>query len=527
MKKYKLFSLIALSSMFLTSLSGCNSSTESSDILYLKVLNAGDYIYLNNPDDGYDDPDLTEQYVTWINTPSVKEKYFGKDFNKRIEIIYDTYDTNETMFNELKTGKSTYDLVCSSDYMIQKLAKANMVQKVDKTKVENYTENSSSFLTGSDGKLAQVYIDPNNHEIGTLNDYAIGYMWGTLGIMYNPTYRRIKNKTIEEVIEDFSRPSGWNTLWEYHENYQSCASIKDSMRDTYAMGLIHTFSDEFEKLYNDYEGNYGEEYNELLSEIFNRNDDETIEKVQQSLIELKDYIYGFEVDTGKSDIVTQKVGINLCWSGDAVYSMDTAEENGVELYFSIPSYCTNIWFDAFSILSNVTGDKLNASYSFLDFISLPESASQNMEYVGYTSFIAGDSVFDTVTDWYEARDTDEEGEYIDTEGTVPYDLTYFFKKDEEDDNDYVIYVAEDQLNRQMRAQYPLESDLPHLAIMQDFGEAQNGKIVSMWEKVKVNPLPTWVIVIVIAGFVGLLSFLGSYQLIKKAKVKKRKKLREK
>ena len=527
MKKIKLLSLIGLSSLLLTAMSGCQSSSSDEDIVYLKVLNAGDYIYLNSPDDGYEDPDLTDQYVEWINTPSVKEKYFGKDFNKRIEIIYDTYDTNETMYNELKTGKSSYDLVCSSDYMIQKLAKANMVQKVDKTKINNYTTYSSSFLTGEDGKLAKVYIDPDNKGLGTINDYAVGYMWGTLGIMFNPTYRRIKDRTVEEVIKDFTSPDGWNTLRDKHENYQSCASIKDSMRDTYAMGLIHTFSDEFKKLYEEYDGNYNDEYNEKLSTIFNRNDDATIEKVQQLLIELKDYIYGFEVDTGKSDIVTQKVGINLCWSGDAVYSMDTAEENDVMLYYAIPSYCANIWFDAFSILSNVEGDKLNASYSFLDFISMPKNASQNMSYIGYTSFIGGDEVFEYVEDCYEAREVDEDGNYIEDDELVAYDLSYFFKQDEEDTNDYTVYVTEDQVNRQMRAQYPMESDIPHLAIMQDFGTTQNDKIVSMWEKVKVNPLPTWVVVIVIAGFVALLGYLGSYKLIKKAKVARRKKYREK
>ena len=526
MKNIKFISLIGLAGMMLTSLSGCSSETDS-NTLYLKVLNAGDYIYLNDPDNGYEEADLTEQYVEWINTPEIKEKYFGEGFDKEIGIIYDTYDTNETMFNELKTGKSTYDLVCSSDYMIQKMAKFKMIQEIDMNRVENYQNYASPFLIGENGKLAKVDIDPTNPELGTLNDFAIGYMWGTLGLMYNPSYKRIKNKTPEEVIEDFSSPNGWDVLWEEHEAYQSCASIKDSMRDTYAMGLVHTFSDEFKELYEEYQGNYNDEYNTKLSEIFNRHDNETIDKVQESLIELKDYIYGFEVDTGKSDIVTQKVGINLCWSGDAVYSMDTAEENDVLLYFAIPSYCCNIWFDAFSILSEVKDERLDAAYSFLDFISSPLIASENMDYVGYTPFIAGDDVFSLVEDWYEARDVDENDEYIETEGTIPYDLSYFFRTNEDDETEYVVYVEEDQINRQMRAQYPMEEDLPHLAIMQDFGETQNNKIVSMWEKVKVNPLPIWVVIIVVGGFVGLLSFFGSYKLIKKAKIRKRKKLREK
>lgn len=525
MKKNKLIYIVGALLLMVSTLSGCKS--EDNDVLYLKVLNAGDYIYLNDPANGYENDDLVDQYVTWINDPETKEKYFGKDFNKRVEIIYDTYDTNETMYNELKTGKSSYDLVCSSDYMIQKMAKAGMIKKIDRSRIENYDTYSSEFLTGDDGKLAQVLIDPENANEGTLNEYAIGYMWGTLGIMYNPEFRRISGKTKEEVIEDFSSPDGWNTLWDKHENYQSCASIKDSMRDTYAMGIAYTFKDEFKDLYEKYEGNYNEEYNELISEIFNRHDDETIDKVQNNLITLKDYIYGFEVDTGKMDIVTQKVGINLCWSGDAVYSMETAEENDVYLYFSIPKYIANIWFDAFSIMNDVEGERLDASYSFLDFLSDPANASQNMDYVGYTPFIAGDDVFSLVSEWYEEREVDENDEYIDNEELVPYDLSYFFKQDEFDESDYTVYVSEEQLNREMRAQYPMEEDLPHLAIMQDFGTAQNDKIVSMWEKVKVNPLPIWVSVVVIAAFVGMLALFASSKLIHKAKVLKRKKIREK
>jgi len=500
-------------------ISSCSSSTNDENILYLKVLNAGDYIYLNSPDDGYEEDDLTVQFENWINNKENKEKYFGEGFNREIKVIYDTYDTNETMFNELKTGKSTYDLVCSSDYMIQKLAKSNMIKKIDKSKISNYTTFSSSFLTGEDGKLAKVYIDPNDQSLGTLNDYTVGYMWGTLGLMYDPEFSRISGLSKEEVIEDFSRPNGWDTLWEKSDNYKGVASIKDSMRDTYAMGLVHVFSNEFKEIYKKYAGNYNSEYNDKLSEIFNRNDDETITKVQEALIELKDTIYGFEVDTGKSDIVTGKVGINLCWSGDAVYSMNTAEEYDKYLYFSIPSYCCNIWFDGFTLMnnSNSSTEKENASYAFLDFLSLPINASKNMDYVGYTSFIAGDEVFDYVSEIY----TSEE------ENTYPYDLSYFFKKGEDDANSYVINVDSEQINRQMRAQYPLESDLPHLAIMQDFGATQNDKIVAMWEKVKVNPLPVWVIVVVLVAFFGLLIFLGSYKLIKKYKVAKRKKIRNK
>lgn len=522
-----LISSLGIMSLAMTS---CASSMDTADVLYLRVLNAGDYIYENDPDNGYDDPDLTEQYTEWINEPENKAHYFGSDFSKRVEIVYDTYDVNETMYNELKTGKSNYDLVCTSDYMIQKLAKAGMIQKVDKSRIPNYEDNASQFLIGDDGKLSKVEIDPDDPSFGTLNDFAIGYMRGTLGILFNPAFPKINDRSEEEVIEDFTAPDGWDVLWNKGEYYKGITSIKDSMRDTYAMGIAHALVDEngeneFAKLYEEYAGNYGEEYNAKLSEFFNRSDDYTIGLVQNALIALKDNIYGFEVDTGKNDIVTGKVGVNLAWSGDAVYSMDLAEDEEIELYYSIPSYVANIWFDGFTMLSNIEEDHVSAAYSFLDFLSDPSIASENMDYVGYTPFIAGKDIFDLVAEWYDPR-YDEEGNFDDTVETVPYDLTYFFKNGEDDDSDYVVNVSPDQLNRQMRAQYPLKSDLPHLAIMQDFG-VQNDKIVSMWENVKVNPLPIWVTIIVILGFVGIIGFLGSYKLIKKYKIKKRKALRDK
>ncbi len=141
-----------------------------------------------------------------------------------------------------------------------------------------------------------------------------------------------------------------------------------------------------------------------------------------------------------------------------------------------------------------------------------------MDYIGYTPFVAGDEVLAQVHDWYDA----EEGEE-----TVDYDLSYFFNGTlENEDSDPVIHCSPEQTNRQLRAQYPEESEIDHLCVMKDFGVA-NDSIVTMWENVKVNPLPTWVKVVVIFSLVVFLGYLASYKLIKKAKINYRKSLRNK
>ncbi len=521
MKYSKIFGLI--SAFLLVSMSATSCGTNySSDVTYLHVYNWQDYIYQYDPEsETYQDPDMIDQFEEYINQPENMKTY---GLTKKVEVIYDTFDTPETMYNELKLNKTSYDLMAPSDYMIQKLAlnldglSSTRIQKIDFSRVPNYSKYASKFLIDN---LKDILIDENDPSKGTLNDYALGYMWGTLGMLYNPGAKTLANKgyTEEQVIEDFSQPDAWNILWE-NDDYAHIASIKDSIRDTYSMGIMRVYNDEFKSLKEQFEANKIDKatYKSEINKIFNRSDSETISKVQAALIELKSKIYGFEVDTGKTDIVTGKIGINLAWSGDAVYSMDQAEEYDQYFYYAIPSYGANIWFDGWCIPESCQGENLSAAYAFIDFLSIPSKAAMNMDYIGYTPFVAGDEVLAQVHDWYDA----EEGEE-----TVDYDLSYFFNGTlENEDSDPVIHCSPEQTNRQLRAQYPEESEIDHLCVMKDFGVA-NDSIVTMWENVKVNPLPTWVKVVVIFSLVVFLGYLASYKLIKKAKINYRKSLRNK
>ena len=242
-----------------------------------------------------------------------------------------------------------------------------------------------------------------------------------------------------------------------------------------------------------------------------RHDDETLSLVEHSLSVLKKNIYGFEVDSGKNDIVTGKVDINLAWSGDAVFSMNTAEEeDGVILNYSIPEEGSNIWFDGWCMPK---GANKELAYEFLNFISLPSIARLNMEFIGYTSFIAGDEILDMVWDWYG----DEEGEYS-------VDLTYFFDgslSDEYDTSKMVVKTAE--LGRQFSAQYPSLDVVNRCAVMEDFGD-ENEKVVAMWETIKANDVPLWIIITVCALAVGGIGIYGVSKYNKTRHRRRRRKL---
>ena len=139
--------------------------------------------------------------------------------------------------------------------------------------------------------------------------------------------------------------------------------------------------------------------NEQITEILNRTNKEDIDKVGAKLTSLKPMLYGFEVDSGKNDIILGNIMAYVAWSGDAAYAIDVAsgdaeDEDGTvlegdairNLSYYIPDEGSNIWFDGFVMPS--ASRNYDAAYKFLEFISRPESVYRNMNYTGYTSIVA-------------------------------------------------------------------------------------------------------------------------------------------
>ncbi len=547
-KKFPLFA--ALSILSVLSLPACAESEKSakdtsSENIVLNVYNSADYIL----EDSYEEnaegkKELVPGLVTQFET------YCKEEYGVNVKVNYSTFDTNENMLSELKTGKANYDLVCPSDYVVQKMIRENMIEPFDTDSTPNYDKYVSRYVLS---KINSIEIDGKSNVVG---NYIRGYMWGTLGILYNDNYFALKNRNItaEEMDEDMK---SWDSLWD--EKYRNLLSIKDSVRDTYALGIFHTYNEDFELNGKEYQGLStlkklhdekklsDEEYNEKVTEIFNLCDDTTLKRVGEQLVELKSKAFGFEVDSGKTDMVKgDKFAINLAWSGDAAYAMDLADEyaesgtiegeevedakSGTDLKYVLPETGANIWFDGWVMPKGA--NKLWAS-RFVDFLSMPDHAAANMEYIGYTPVIAGDSILDLIQSWYDERYDSENGiidydsihaDDIDfSEKYFTKDIRYFFKdtleeKDLEEDGVFILSL--ENKNKQFDTQYPAEEELPHLAVMADFGE-QNASMLLMWESVKNTSLPIWSYFLILAIFliiVGL--FIFSY--VKKAAVRKRR-----
>ena len=512
----KLISFAAVCGVLGASVIPLSACAKSEEVLTLRVANWEEYIdlgdwgedelidiqnpYAENPDDGIIGRNsIVDDFTEWFNS---------QNFGYEIKVEYSTFGTNEDLYNRLKLG-DVYDLVCPSDYLIMKLIAEGAVEPysdnfLDAEDESNYyTRNVSPYIAG-------VFSDNG------WTQYAACYMWGTVGVMYNP-----------ETIEDVEDINNFDILLD--EDYYKQVTVKDNVRDAYFAALSILNKDTLLK---------GDITAEKRTALLNATDEETVAAAEDILKRIKENVYSFETDSGKADMITGKVAANTQWSGDSVYIMDEAESdetNPTELWYSVPEECTNLWFDGWVMLKDgIGGDerRKQAAEAFVNFLSRPDNAVRNMYYIGYTSAIASDTMFDYF-DWYYGLSLDpEDEEYFDEEITevFEYDVSYYFGGEKGDytiyidsstidfdrqkyadyktterlgeeygnDIEYTVYSGIDDISRgrQAFAQYPPESVIERSVVMQDFGD-RLGAINQMWINVRCpdlldfNPVVVW------------------------------------
>ena len=239
--------------------------------------------------------------------------------------------------------------------------------------------------------------------------------------------------------------------------------------------------------------------------------------VGEALKSLNDSLYGYEVDSGKKDMAAGKIWINFAWSGDAVYALDFAEDpaevgaNTAELYYAVPEEGSNIFFDAWVMPK---GADVELAQEFINFIQSPEIALRNMNYIGYTTSIATDEIFDYLIgeegyayggDDVTERDgkffvemENEDGSTEDVE-VFAVDLSYLFGR-ADSNRAYVAYT--DVLGRQFSAQYPDFDTVTRCTVMRNFTDEEIERLNVMWADSKEGSTGTrglYVAILITAG----------------------------
>ena len=413
----------------------------------LKVYNWGDYI----------DEELIPEFEEW---------YFEQT-GEEVEVIYQTFDINEVMLAKIENGQADFDVVCPSEYIIERMLRNEMVLPILTPEFEaEMAERDINYFGCVSPYIKEQFSLLEAPEGVNPNDYAVGYMWGTTGILYNKAY-----VTREEA-------QSWSLMFD--QRLQDKMFVKDAFRDVYSPILIYAKTLEARE-----SGLLGEdEYLDIdtIHELMYDSSDESIALVESYLKRMKELVAGWEADFGKEMMTQEKAWINLMWSGDAVWAIDEASEVGVELGYEVPREGSVVWFDGWVIPKYARN--LRAARYFIDYMCNPENAIRNMDATGYVSVVATQEVYDSL----------EELCYCEPEVC---DLSYFFVNEDGTPIEGSEAVVADPVL------YPDKSVIARSGVMHDSGD-RTDKMLEMWSRVKGDNLSTGMLVGIVLFFSVLL-----------------------
>ena len=244
-----------------------------------------------------------------------------------IDVTYEEFETNEIMYPKILSGAISYDLVCPSDYMIERMIENNLLTPINFDNVPNITNLDPTYLAQSKS------FDPENK-------YSIPYCFGTVGILYNKTL-------VDEPIDS------WDDLW--NKKYKDSILMQDSVRDAFAVALKRN------------------------GKSLNSTDVGELKEAMNDLMEQKPLIQAYVVDQVRDKMIGNEAAIGVIYSGEAIF---TQRENP-NLEYVIPKEGSNVWIDSWVIPKNAK-NKENAE-KFLNFLCREDIALKNFEYITYST----------------------------------------------------------------------------------------------------------------------------------------------
>lgn len=310
MRKRLYVTLAVTASVFAAAISGCSRSSQpdnSAGELY--VYNWGEYI----------DEEVIDMF----------EEETG------IEVIYDMFETNEEMYPVIEAGGVSYDVVCPSDYMIQKMVENDLLAEINFDNVPNLSQIDPQYLERS------TSFDPENK-------YSVPYCWGTVGILYNTS-----------KVSGDQVPTRWADLW--NDDFSGEILMQDSVRDAFMVSL------------------------KSLGYSMNTTDETELQQATAKLIEQKPLVQAYVIDQVRDKMINAEAAIGVIYSGEMLYIQEQVKSLGLdyELEYVIPEDGTNVWIDSWVIPANAK-NKENAE-KWIDFLCRPEIAKMNFEYITYAT----------------------------------------------------------------------------------------------------------------------------------------------
>ena len=252
-----------------------------------------------------------------------------------ITVVYDLFETNEEMYPVIEAGAVNYDVVCPSDYMIQKMRENDLLAELNFDNIPNIDQIDPAYM-----EMSQAF-DPENK-------YSVPYCWGTVGILYN-------TKLLDEL--GVPAPTKWADLWD--ERLSGEILMQDSIRSAFMTALK--------------KDGYS----------MNSESKDELEQAKQELIDQKPLVQAYVIDQVRDKMIGGEAAVGVIYSGEMLYIQDEVAKLGLDydLEYVIPEEGTNLWLDSWVIPKNAK-NKENAE-KWIDFMCRPEIAKANFEYITY------------------------------------------------------------------------------------------------------------------------------------------------
>lgn len=292
--------ILVVSAILLYAVNVLERSSATADGGTISVYNWGEYI----------DPELIDQFEEETN----------------ISVVYETFDSNESMMTKIEQGGTTYDVAMPSEYAIEKMKENDLLQPINHELIPNLQNIDPYFL--------DLPFDPGN-------EYSVPYFWGTVGIAFNPTL--LEGQTFES----------WDDLW--NPTLEQEVILVDSAREVIGMGL------------------------NSLNYSLNSTDLDELREATDKLKTMGPNVKAIIGDEIVEMMRREEAAVAVTWSGQAADMMWINED----IDYSVPEEGSNLWFDNMIIPS--TADNVEGAHAFINFMLDPEVAAQNADYVGYST----------------------------------------------------------------------------------------------------------------------------------------------
>lgn len=261
--------------------------------------------------------------------------YLSEDVIKQFEeetgikVVLDEYDTNESMYPRIAEGAESYDVLCPSDYMINKLINNGLLQPLDFAQLPHARQNIGQDFFAQSKTFDQA------------GKYTVPYCWGTVGIMYN-------TEMVHEPVDS------WKILWD--EKYKDNILMQDSARDALMIPL------------------------RIMGYSMNTTNEDELQAARDMLIAQKPLVQAYGVDDIRDKLSSGEAALGVIFSGEAIKLM---KSNPNLRFQPAPKEGTNMWIDCWVIPKNAR--HVENAHKFIDFMCRSDIAAANFEELGYST----------------------------------------------------------------------------------------------------------------------------------------------